>query len=85
MIAVAVVGLALGGIVGGVRLARRRQAFLHRAKLYERVESAARALERRQFLRPGIAEDYAAIARKYHRAARYPWLPVEPDPPEPTE
>jgi hypothetical protein len=25
----------------------------------------------------------AALARKYERAARYPWLPVEPDPPEP--
>ncbi len=23
------------------------------------------------------------LARKYERAARYPWLPVEPDPPEP--
>jgi hypothetical protein len=26
---------------------------------------------------------YAAQARKYERAARYPWLPVEPDPPAP--
>lgn len=26
---------------------------------------------------------HAAMARKYRRAARYPWLPVEPDPPEP--
>jgi hypothetical protein len=25
----------------------------------------------------------AALARKYQRAARYPWLPVEPDPPQP--
>jgi hypothetical protein len=23
------------------------------------------------------------MGRKYRRAARYPWLPVEPDPPEP--
>ena len=23
------------------------------------------------------------LAQKYRRAARYPWLPVEPDPPEP--
>jgi hypothetical protein len=28
--------------------------------------------------------DYnAGIKLKYYRAARYPWLPVEPDPPEP--
>lgn len=26
---------------------------------------------------------YTAIARKYLRAARYPWLPVAPDPPSP--
>ena len=25
----------------------------------------------------------AALARKYRRAARYPWLPDEPDPPDP--
>jgi hypothetical protein len=26
---------------------------------------------------------HEAMARKYRHAARYPWLPVEPDPPEP--
>ncbi len=26
---------------------------------------------------------HAALARKYQHAARYPWLPVEPDPPMP--
>jgi hypothetical protein len=26
---------------------------------------------------------HARMRRKYERAARYPWLPVEPDPPEP--
>ena len=25
------------------------------------------------------------LAKKYHRAARYPWLPVAPDPPEPKD
>jgi hypothetical protein len=29
------------------------------------------------------AEHHASLARKYERAARYPWLPVERDPPEP--
>jgi hypothetical protein len=29
------------------------------------------------------AECHAALARKYRRVARLPWLPVEPDPPEP--
>ena len=30
----------------------------------------------------GIAY-HSAMARKYRHAARYPWLPIEPDPPEP--
>ena len=29
------------------------------------------------------ADHHASLARKYERAARYPWLPVEPDPPPP--
>jgi hypothetical protein len=29
------------------------------------------------------ADYYARSARKYERAARYPWLPVPPDPPAP--
>jgi hypothetical protein len=29
------------------------------------------------------ADHWAALARKYERAARYPWLAVEPDTPEP--
>jgi uncharacterized membrane protein len=28
-------------------------------------------------------DHHAAMAHKYEHAARYPWLPVEPDPPEP--
>jgi hypothetical protein len=30
------------------------------------------------------ADHHASLVRKYEHAARYPWLPVEPDPPEPT-
>jgi hypothetical protein len=29
------------------------------------------------------ADHHASLARKYESAARYPWLLVEPDPPEP--
>jgi hypothetical protein len=29
------------------------------------------------------ADHHESLARKYEEAARYPWLPVEPDPPEP--
>jgi hypothetical protein len=30
-----------------------------------------------------LARYYDAMAAKYHRAARFPWLPVGPDPPPP--
>lgn len=30
-----------------------------------------------------LAGYHATLRRKYERAARYPWLPIEPDPPEP--
>jgi hypothetical protein len=33
--------------------------------------------------RQGLISRAEALAVKYRRAARYPWLPVEPDPPEP--
>jgi hypothetical protein len=29
------------------------------------------------------ADYLTALASKYQHAARFPWLPVEPDPPEP--
>src|SRR5262245_54148372 len=28
-------------------------------------------------------DHYSALVSKYRHAARYPWLPVEPDPPDP--
>jgi hypothetical protein len=40
-------------------------------------------LRSRRFTARAVAEHEAALRRKYERAARYPWLPVEPDPLEP--
>lgn len=43
----------------------------------------------RQWLKAGeerwirYGEHYSRLAPKYDRAARYPWLPLEPDPPVP--
>jgi hypothetical protein len=37
----------------------------------------------RRFTAMVVAEHQAALKLKYERAARRPWLPVEPDPPEP--
>jgi hypothetical protein len=30
-----------------------------------------------------LASYYGSLARKYRRGARHPWLPIEPDPPQP--
>jgi hypothetical protein len=32
-----------------------------------------------------LARYHVELRRKYERAARYPWLPVAPDPPEPRD
>jgi hypothetical protein len=50
------------------------------------IDSATRSVtlaseEAERFHR--LAAHYAALRMKYERAARYPWLPVEPDPPKP--
>jgi hypothetical protein len=85
MIAVLVFGLGMGAIVGGDQLKRRRNYFLYRARFHALTvdvwkEAGWPALDPSD--RPIIEYD-AAMARKYWRAARYPWLPVEPDPPDP--
>jgi hypothetical protein len=85
MIAVSVVGLVMGGIVGGVRLKRRHDYYLSRAQhhntmveIYIRkgVETLDPRYQRLLFY-------HGTVARKYWHAASYPWLPVEPDPPMP--
>jgi hypothetical protein len=45
--------------------------------------AAARLLEEKALLASRRVEYHAAMARKHQRIARYPWLLVEPDPPEP--
>ena len=40
-------------------------------------------LRSRRFTARAVAAHEAALRRKYERAARYPWLPVEPDLPGP--
>lgn len=43
--------------------------------------AAKKTLERERYKR--VREHCASLKEKYLRAARYPWLPVAPDPPEP--
>src|SRR3954469_25325987 len=95
MIAVAVVAVALGA----GRRRQRAPTFLQRAAEFAERETTSwlmvEASCRRNPL-PGLIvvhEDpmrhrwwalyLGRLRRKYERAARYPWLPVPPDPPPP--
>jgi hypothetical protein len=86
MSVVAVVAVSLGGIAGSQRLRQRRDEFADRAQWHREIVAAWNAK-----WRPAPSGGYplqlvsyhAAMARKYRHAACYPWLPVEPDPPEP--
>jgi hypothetical protein len=82
-------GVTAGAVlVAAVALAHlRRLEFLRRAR--EHAEQERRFSDRtvkswEGFVRDaGAAEYHARLRRKSERAARYPWLRVEPDPPEP--
>jgi hypothetical protein len=97
LMVVAVAALGMGTIVGLARRRESylRQAAHHR-KLSNEARLYAMFIERRYLhwwpSEPEKAEmaayerrgDYqAALQAKYELAARYPWLPVEPDRPEP--
>ena len=99
LIAVAVAALGMGTIVGrsAGRAGESyfRQAAHHR-KLSNDARLYAMSIDRR-YLHWGPSEperaemaayerrgDYhAALQAKYERVARYPWLPIDPDPPSP--
>jgi hypothetical protein len=83
--------------IGGEALRRRRAEFLERAEYFAEREAVSWRL-RDQLLREasrspglksgadrfaGFAAYEAAMRRKYERAARLPFLPVAPDPPDP--
>jgi hypothetical protein len=89
MVAVAITG----AVVAGEKFRRARDSHLHRAAvhsysamLWSSFAESYRA-NRRDDSPPAqmdaIASWNTAMSRKYERAARYPWLPVPPDPPEP--
>jgi hypothetical protein len=91
MVAVALAGLAMGRAIDGVRLKRRHDDFTARAQHHEQIEAMFRSWgrttsSRLKYLQPDISQNrdyHAAMANKYRHAARYPWLPVEPDQEEP--
>ena len=83
MVAVAIVGLT----IGGVEMLRRRQAFAlamasHHHDAFDNVMCSPRTItDFGPFAK--YADYHLKMERKWSKAARYPWLPVEPDPPGP--
>jgi hypothetical protein len=75
MVAVAVAGLLIAGWIEGER---RRVRFLAIADDHSwGADSAIGVISREKMAW------HETMEGKYERAARYPWLPVPPDPPEP--
>jgi hypothetical protein len=95
MIAVAIlaVGLATDALFRRhLALRQRRQRAAYHEKIEKLVTAtigeldlAARSPKAAAQVRANAAirDRHARLKEKYRRAARYPWLPVEPDPPEP--
>jgi hypothetical protein len=93
MIAVAILAV---GLATTVALFRRHLALRQRAAYHEEIEKLATATVGELALaarwpkwaarvrgNAAIRARHARLKEKYWRAARYPWLPVGPDPPEP--
>ena len=86
MIAVAVAAIVLGGGLGIPRNRARREwlAGFHRASTQSLMKNAEPGTS--EIKDPAIRAKlrwHEAMGEKYGWAARYPWLPVGPDPPEP--
>jgi hypothetical protein len=85
MIDVVVVAMLVGWIVGAEWLRRRRDEFLSRARWHSEIVATWNASWRPApsgaTLR--LMAHHGSLASKYRYAVRYPWLPVEPDPPAP--
>src|SRR5579862_1676552 len=91
MVAVAIVGISLG--LEGIR---RRKAEYSKRWEYHRGNNVQGRMDLtdglfrmhrggpipfRELARESQIQYHGKMARKYERAARYPWLPVAPDPP----
>jgi hypothetical protein len=87
IVAVAVVGILLGVGIEGERRRERFESRIkpHRDKLLTLVVSAYSNAAIEHYSEPDKRKYYYhyLMVAKYHWAARYPWFPVWPDPPEP--
>ncbi len=90
MVAVAIIALLLGSVA-----IPRRRAFLQGLADYHAERARITRNSHGSIIRPDgvyvhvplapprLADYREAMAAKYERAARSPWLPVDPDPPVP--
>jgi hypothetical protein len=69
-------------IAGNVAEAIRREASSYPAFTSDLLPGASK-YQRSKEAYQRKADHYSRLTEKYIRAARYPFLPVEPDPPEP--
>jgi hypothetical protein len=90
MVLVAVIALLLGAAAIQRRRAHLQRLADHHAEMARQLRSSHGSIIRPggvyvhvPLTHPRLADYHEDLARKYERAARYPWLPVEPDPPEP--
>jgi len=79
MIAVAIVGALLWGWIWTREMVALRALYRQKAAAWGMYEQSAKTAN--------MGEEYvkyfAGMRANCERAARYPWLPVAPDPPEP--
>jgi hypothetical protein len=81
MVAVAIAAFAFGGW----QMRQRREHRLRLALKHEVLSALLRDGHADTSRDPERADRHKALHIKYEHAARYPWLPIEPDPPEPED
>jgi hypothetical protein len=82
MLVVALAGLVMGSVVDGCKMWRLSGDYAARAQKHKNIAirmSIGAEPERFKIQ----ADHHEYMARKYERAAQYPWLSVDADPPEP--
>jgi hypothetical protein len=83
MVVVAIVGVLIGGWIAGER---RREEFDRLARKYSHlshIEIICTIDEAQKRLEVHEQKYFEQMTLKYRWAAKYPWLPVWPDSPEP--
>jgi hypothetical protein len=86
--------VAIVGLVCSEEVMRRRQAhYLVKAVYHDGKQTSpfgrgvylVNSIQDHSKMRQQSAEWHGQLKLKYMRAARYPWLPIAPDPPSPPE